>query len=68
MERVIKFGYLPPDNWFNFLKNEFLCLESFFVKFSNLQAEENCFIFKLLGRLDEKRAAVSPVIVNFATI
>ena len=30
MEQVIKFGYLPPENGFNFKKNEFLCPESFF--------------------------------------
>ena len=33
-ERVIKFGYLSPENGFNFEKNEFLCEflcpESFF--------------------------------------
>ena len=29
-ERVIKFGYLPPENEFNFRKSEFLCPESFF--------------------------------------
>ena len=27
-EQVIRFDYLPPENWFNF--NEFLCPESFF--------------------------------------
>ena len=28
-EQVIKFGYLSPENRFNFLKNTFLCPESF---------------------------------------
>ena len=46
-ERVTKFGYLPPENGFNFKKNEFLCPESFFstqnwppphVNFSKFQA------------------------------
>ena len=30
------------------------------VNFSNFQAEENVFIFKLLGRLDKKRVAGTP--------
>ena len=29
-ERVMKFGYLPPENGFSFKKNEFLYPESFF--------------------------------------
>ena len=28
--QVIRFDYLPPENGFNFKKNEFLCPESFF--------------------------------------
>ena len=30
------------------------------VNLSNFQAEEKFFIFKILGRLDEKRAAAAP--------
>ena len=30
------------------------------VNLSNFQAEENVFIFKIFGRLDEERAAATP--------
>ena len=53
-EQVIRFGYLPQENGFNFKKKEFSCPESSFrpkidphVNFSNFQAEENFFIFKI---------------------
>ena len=38
------------------------------VNFNNFQAEENFFIFKILGRLDDERAAATPLIDHFAKI
>ena len=39
------------------------------VNFNNFQAEENIFIFKVFkGCLDEKRAAATPWLINFAKI
>ena len=35
------------------------------VNFNNFQAEENFFIFKFLGRLDDERAAATPLIDQF---
>ena len=35
------------------------------VNFSNFQAEENFFIFKILGRIYEKRAAATSLIDQF---
>ena len=36
------------------------------VNFSNFQAEEKYFIFKILGRLNEKRAAATPLTDQFS--
>ena len=36
------------------------------VNFSNFQAEEKFFIFKILGRLNEKKAAATPLIDQFS--
>ena len=50
-ERVIKFGYLPPENGFNFKKTSFMSrivlLDpklTLHVNFSNFQVEENFFL------------------------
>ena len=56
-ERVIKFGYLPPENGFNFWKISFYVqnrssrpkIDPPHDNFSNFQAEENFFIFKIFG-------------------
>ena len=55
-ERVIRFGYLPPENWFNFKKMSFYVQNRSsrpkidpHANFSNFQAEENLFIFKIFG-------------------
>ena len=72
-EQVMKFGYLPPENGFNFKKNEFLCPESFFstqnwppMSISAIFKHRKNFSFsKFLGRLDEKRAAATPLIDQF---
>ena len=66
----MKFGYLSPENGFNFKKNEFLCPESFFstqnlppMSISAIFKHRKNFSFsKFLGRLDEKRAAATPLI------
>ena len=50
-EQVIKFGYLPPENGFNFKKNEFLCPESFFstLQFQQFSSRGNFSILKVFG-------------------
>ena len=57
-EQVIKFGYLPPENGFNFVKKMSFYVQNRSsrpkiapppVNFSNFQAEENFFIFKIFG-------------------
>ena len=53
----IKFGYSPPEKGFNFKKMSFYVQnrssrpksEPPHVNFSNFQAEENFFIFKIFG-------------------
>ena len=75
-ERVIKFSYLPPENEFNFEKKKSFYVQNRSsqlkidpcVNFSNIQAEENFSFSKFLGRLNEKRAAATPWLVNFAKI
>ena len=54
-EQVIEFGYLPPENRFNWKTIRFYFqIRSFRPKidpcfnFSNFQGEENFFIFKIL--------------------
>ena len=71
-ERVIWFDYLPPENGFNFRKTSFYVQNRSsrpkidpHVNFNNFQAEENFFIFKILGRLDDERAAATPLIDQF---
>ena len=72
-EQVMKFGYLPPENGFNFKKNEFLCPESFFstqngptMSISAIFKHRKNFSFsKFLGRLDDKRTAATPLIDQF---
>ena len=55
-ELVIRFGYLPPENGFNFKKMSFYVQNRSprlkidpHVNFNNFQAEENFFIFKIFG-------------------
>ena len=55
-ERVIEFDYLPPENMFNFKKMSFYVQNRSsrpkidpHVNFSNFQAQENFFIFKIFG-------------------
>ena len=56
------------ENGFNFKKNEFLCLESFFstknwllMSISAILKQRKIISFsRFLGRLDEKRAAPTP--------
>ena len=77
-ERVIKFGYLPPENEFNVSKMGFYVQNRSSrpkidppppnVNFSNFQAEENFSFSKFWGRLNEKRAAATPLIDKFAKI
>ena len=65
-----------PGNGFNFKQNEFLCPESFFstqnwppMSISSISKERKIFSFsKFLWRLDEKRAAATPWLINFAKI
>ena len=71
-ERDIKFGYLPPENGFNIKKMSFYDQNRSsrpkvdpHVNFSNFQVEENFSFCKFLGRLDEKRAATTPLIDQF---
>ena len=67
-EQVIRFDYLPPENGFNFKKKRVFMSRIVFldpkltphVNFDNFQAEENFFIFKILGRLDDERVAATP--------
>ena len=58
-EGVIKFGYLPPENGFNFRKMSFMFRIILLdpkltphVNFNNFQAEENFSFSKFLGRLN----------------
>ena len=67
-ERVIKFGYLPPENGFNFKKMSFYVqnrfsqpkLDPLHVNSSNFQAEEFLFSFSKFC-LDQKRVAATPL-------
>ena len=61
-----------PENGFNFKNMIFMSRIVLLdpkltphVNFSNFQAEENFFIFKLLGRLDENRAAATSLTDQF---
>ena len=72
-ERVMKFGYLPPENGFNFKEMSFYVQNrssrpkidppmSISAIFKN---RKNFSFSKFLGRLDEKRAAATPLIDQF---
>ena len=72
-ERVMKFSYLPPENGFNLKKMSFYVQNRSsrpkidppcqFQQFSNIG---KIFHFQnFLGRLDEKRAAATPLIDQF---
>ena len=77
-ERVIKFGYLPPESGFTFKKkwifmSRIVLLDPKIdpppnVNFSNFQAEKNFSFSNFLERLDEKRATATPWLFNFAKI
>ena len=72
-EQVIKFCYLPPENRFNFKKNEgFFQNRSCQSKIDPLMSisaifkQRKIFSFsKFLGCLDKKRAAANPLIDQF---
>ena len=75
-ERVIKFGYLPPENGFKF-KNMTCYVRNGSSpskidlpgQFRLFQTEENLFIFKILGTSRwEKSSIPSPWLINFAKI
>ena len=66
-EQVTRFGYLLPENGFNFQKMSFYAQYRSsrpkidpHVNFSNLQAQENVSFCKFLGRNNKKRAAANP--------
>ena len=66
-ERVIRFDYLPPENGFNFKKNEFLCPESFFstqnwppCQFQQFSSRGKFFIFKIFGMSRWKKSSSNP--------
>ena len=68
MERVIRFGYLPPKNGFN-LKEKRVFMSRLVLldpkltpmSISAIFKQRKIFSFsKFLGHLDEKRAAVTP--------
>ena len=65
-KRVIKFGYLPPENGINLEKMSFYVqIRQYFdpppVSISVIFKQRKIFSFsKFLGRLDEKRAAATP--------
>ena len=71
-ERVIQFGYLLPENGFNFKKVTFYVqIRSFRpkidpqVNFSNFQAEENFFIFKIFGTSRWQKSSSNPLTDQF---
>ena len=70
-EQVIEFGYLPPENWFNFMKrfmSRFVLFDpklTPLVNFSNFQAEENFSFSKFFRRLHEKSAGATALIDQF---
>ena len=70
MEPAIKFGYLPPENGFNFKKMSFYVQNRSSrpkidppMSISAISKQRKIFSFcKFLGRLDEKWAAATPLI------
>ena len=72
-EWVMKFGYLPPENGFNFKKwglmSRIVLLDPKLTPMSILaifKHRKNFSFSKFLGRLDEKRTAAPPWLTNFA--
>ena len=70
----MKFGYLPPENGFNFKKMSFYVqnrssrpkIDPPPMSISAIFKRRKNFSFsKFLGRLDEKRAAATPLIDQF---
>ena len=66
-ERVMKFGYLPPENGFNFKKMSFYVQNRSsrskidpHVNFSNFQAWEKIFIFKIFGTSRWEKSSSNP--------
>ena len=64
-ERVMKFGYLPPENGFNFKKISFYVQNRPMSISAIFKHRKNFSFSKFLGRLDEKRAAATPLIDQF---
>ena len=74
-EQVMKFGYLPPENELNFKKMSFYVqnrssrpkIDPPSMSISTIfKHRKNVSFSKFLGRLDEKRAAATPWLTNFA--
>ena len=63
-ERVIVFGYLPPENGFNFKKISFYVLLNPkltpHANFSNFQAQEIFFIFNIFGTSQGEKSGSNP--------
>ena len=72
-ERVIRFDCLPPENWFNFKKTSFYVQNRSSrpnidppMSISTIFKQRKIFSFsKFLGRLDDERAAATPLIDQF---
>ena len=73
-ERVIRFNYLSPENGFNFKKTSFYVqnrssrpkIDPPPMSISTIFKRRKIFSFsKFLGRLDDKRAAATPLIDQF---
>ena len=72
-EQVIEFGYLPPENGFNFLKMSFYVQNRFSrpkidhpMSISAIFKHRKIFSFsKFLEHLDEKTGAATPLIDQF---
>ena len=72
-EQVIRFDYLPPENGFNFKKTSFYVQNRSSrpkidppCQFQQFSSREIFFSFsKFLGRLDDERAAATPLIDQF---
>ena len=75
-ERVIKFGYLSPENGFNFKKKEFICPESFFstqnwppLSISAIFKQRKIFHFQNFWNVSmRKERRQPPWLINFAKI
>ena len=73
-EQVIRFDYLPPENGFNFKKTSFYVqnrssrpkIDPPPMSISTIFKQRKIFSFsKFLGRLDDERAAATPLIDQF---